>query len=67
MTDILLGLSAEEAERLLADSGTRFEMLDCLDRKTDTDGQKRVARVTVRPDGVIEVVCMYFHNDIYGA
>ena len=67
MTEVLLGLKADEAEKLLAEKGLRFVMADCADRKTDTCGQKRVARVKTGRDGLIEVLCMYFHNDIYGA
>ncbi len=67
MTDMLIGMQAAEAEKLLTDKGIRFVMVDYSDRKTNTDGQRRVARVRNGSDGLLEVVCMYFHNDIYGA
>lgn len=67
MTETLIGMKASEAEELLTKAGIRFTLSDCTDRKTDTDGQRRVARVKTMPGGGLEVLCMYFHNDVYGA
>ena len=67
MTETLIGMRASEAEKLLLEAGVRFNITDCTDRKTDTGGQRRVVRVKTMPGSELEVLCMYFHNDIYGA